>query len=418
MSYLSGFAFMLLQLTTTASCGLWLGMKVAGLIGGRRRLSDSVVRFLRIGMWLPFLIYWPLPTWPPREGYQYDPILWAWLMCLIVATLSGSYTYLTTIFGADMAWKDARSYVMRMSTLHVLFISLISQEWIFPHGWNWFSLQGNGVFAKLSMSIVLIMIIILVVEGLSKSSFTENARITGTILSKELTQRGISSLIGALIIALIPIALWQILSAPLKLYFLISSPAEVFEAFYKLLFLKINFPHITTSVWWHIVVSAVEVFGGLAVAAIVGQVVFKALNSSVSFRKRVLPILPLTYLSPVVLPFFVMSWVNGYTGPWRIVFGVSALAFFPIIEVLWSLRDLEPRYRMLVALNAALPFSFVGMIIGETANATTGLGLLMAVARTSGQVPYGMAVSLMIVLLMILSSVALRSAARRVRETQ
>ncbi|MEX0806274.1 MAG: hypothetical protein WD688_23580 [Candidatus Binatia bacterium] len=317
-----------------------------------------------------------------------------------------------------MAWKDARSYVMRMSTLHVLFISLISQEWIFPHGWNWFSLQGNGVFAKLSMSIVLIMIIILVVEGLSKSSFTENARITGTILSKELTQRGISSLIGALIIALIPIALWQILSAPLKLYFLISSPAEVFEAFYKLLFLKINFPHITTSVWWHIVVSAVEVFGGLAVAAIVGQVVFKALNSSVSFRKRVLPILPLTYLSPVVLPFFVMSWVNGYTGPWRIVFGVSALAFFPIIEVLWSLRDLEPRYRMLVALNAALPFSFVGMIIGETANATTGLGLLMAVARTSGQVPYGMAVSLMIVLLMILSSVALRSAARRVRETQ
>lgn len=413
MSYLTGFAFMLLQIMAIGSCGLWLGIKLGRLIGSQHWLGESAVQILRIGIWLPFLIYWPLPTWPPRDGYQYDPIFWAWFMCLIVAVLSGSYAYLTTTVSADMAWKDARPYAMRMSTLYVLFISLISQQWIFPHGWNWFSLQGNGDFAKLSMSIILIMIIVVVVERLWKSSFTENARITGTILSKELTQRGVSSLIGAFIIALISMGLWQILSAPLKLYLLISSPAEVFEAFYKLLVSKIHFPHTTTSVWWHIMVSAMEVFGGLAVAAIAGQLVFKALNSSVSLRERVLPILPLTYLSPIVLPFFVMSWVDGYTGPWRIVFGVSALAFFPIVEVLWGLRELEPRYRMLVALNAALPFSFVGMIIGETANAVMGVGLLMAVARATGQVAEGIAVSLMIVLLMALSSAALKMVARR-----
>ena len=69
--------------------------------------------------------------------------------------------------------------------------------------------------------------------------------------------------------------------------------------------------------------------------------------------------------------------------------------------------------RVLMALDNALPYAFVGMLFGEAYAATSGVGFFVVVARASGYRTEALAASLIALSLMIAVSFILRFIVKR-----
>jgi hypothetical protein len=129
--------------------------------------------------------------------------------------------------------------------------------------------------------------------------------------------------------------------------------------------------------------------------------------------------LPLSNISLIVLWLF--SWVAvGWILPaprfldyWHKVIAVGCLTFFPFVQALWGLRDRPVPYRILLAIDNALPVAFVAMCYGEMYAATAGLGFMMVVASATSQFDKGLAGFLVTVALLVGLSSILRWTVRR-----
>ena len=92
---------------------------------------------------------------------------------------------------------------------------------------------------------------------------------------------------------------------------------------------------------------------------------------------------------------------------------VGAVSFLPFAQSLWGLRDQAVVSRILLALDNALPYAFVGMLFGELWAATAGLGFFLVVARALGNRTEALATSLITLGLMLSVSFTLRFVIRR-----
>ena len=63
------------------------------------------------------------------------------------------------------------------------------------------------------------------------------------------------------------------------------------------------------------------------------------------------------------------------------VLTITCFTTFPFVQALWSYRNLRLPLRVLVAIEEALPYAFIGMVFAEAYAATAGLGFLMIVLR-------------------------------------
>ena len=72
-------------------------------------------------------------------------------------------------------------------------------------------------------------------------------------------------------------------------------------------------------------------------------------------------------------------------GRWLNAVIVAAVSFFSFAEILWGFRGGALVSSILLALDNALPYGFVGMLFGELWAATTGLGFFTVIARAMGQ---------------------------------
>ncbi|MBI4488709.1 MAG: hypothetical protein HY694_06455 [Deltaproteobacteria bacterium] len=407
---LGGFTMMLLQLTFASLLGSGIGFALGGLITRSTWLTQAVLRFLRLGLWLPFLIYWPLPIWPPRENYKYDPIFWAWIATAAAVILSACYHHLTARFTLGLEWREARAQVVKAVILQSLFICVISQGWVSPYGWNWFLLPGQGEVAAVYTALVLLAVFVFLIGLVFQSDFEQTAAYRGMVVVREVASTSWRSLMGAIVFTIVCLVLWHLITRPLYPYLLIGTPLDVLSIGYRLLTEGTSFPDMDSTLWRHIGISLIEVLGGLFLGGVAGLVTFRGLSTHNTLKTWLLPFLPLTYVVPIVLPLIVIHWVGRYTGPWRITLGVALLTFFPFIHVLWGLRARPTLCRILLATDEALPFAFVAMIIGEAMNGVAGLGYFMVVARvTRNTVDAGLAASLLTVALFVILSASLRS---------
>jgi len=148
---------------------------------------------------------------------------------------------------------------------------------------------------------------------------------------------------------------------------------------------------------------------------------FVLLSHKAGFRKLMFPLLQLTHISAIVLWLIVfVVWLNWFEQNrsnfiyfWHKVIAVGCLTFFTLFQALWGFRDRPIFYRILLAIDDALPIAFVAMVFGEAYAATQGLGFLIVVASATQQSDRAIAGCLVTFALMVGLSFVLRWTARK-----
>jgi hypothetical protein len=150
------------------------------------------------------------------------------------------------------------------------------------------------------------------------------------------------------------------------------------------------------------------------VAGLVAATALKAIFASTDFKKLAVQVLPLTNIAPLVLWLFVFLLPPRFrVFWWHKIVAVSLLTFFPLVQTLWSLKEYPLSCRILLAVDEALPFAFVAMLLGELYGATAGLGFYIVVARATLSMPETIAASLITWSLLALFSFILRFVTKR-----
>ncbi len=396
--FLRDFGVMLVQLAFASVVGGVAGAALGSLLLFSSWLTQAARRFLRVGLWLPFIFYWPLPIWPPGERDWFLPTVFVWLLTAGAVTLSTCYHFLSGRSTPGLEHHTTRGHVRNATILHALFITLISQLWLSSdtesYGWDWLAVPMwvgvTGAYGVLTFLVVLLFLL----DRVFQFSFDRTAEVRGTLLTREVADRNWSSLGGAVLLSLLCLILWYLVSR-WGFYPVVGSPVKTFtqlpSLFRSTLVLS---PLLEGTIWRHLGVSLLEVCGGLIAAGGAASLVVRGMSMNSTFKTWMNLLLPLTYVAPMVLPLFVIYWFQ-LAGVWQSTAGVAFLSFFPFVQVLWGLRDRPPLFRVLIAAAEALPFAFVAMIVGETLNAVAGLGFLILVAHTLSQTATALAVALL-----------------------
>jgi ABC-type nitrate/sulfonate/bicarbonate transport system permease component len=404
-------------LTLTAALAL-VGGNNGVAIGKLIRRSDwlmrSTIRLLRLGMWLPIFLLW---SYPPSFRYnaailQWLPFLkWTGNASLLVSMVAGSLATITVFF-ASCYYYLARRHLGSHSgvfrdrlLLHrdifvlALLLCLLWQS-SYGNGWPYRWIFGAVMRGEANrfgnvilyitiiswLAMFLLMMVVFVSNRVFRWSLDGAADSRRSLLSVELQNTNLRSLLGASLLVGVALLLWQLLNQPLATYLLIPRPGEVLQAMNALLMSPLSF-------WSDFRSSLGAILGGILWAGLFAIPLVELCNRRLGL-KRCAGLLALTCISPVVLQDAASLWLG--IGTMRIAFSVSCFAFFPLVQGLWSYRHLSLASRVLVSIDEVLPYAFLGMLVGETYASRQGLGFFMATAASTLQTAKAFAVSLML----------------------
>jgi len=250
------------------------------------------------------------------------------------------------------------------------------------------------------------------INWIFRSNFELTASRREISLTSELKNANRNSLFGVGTVAVVCLVIWQAFAQwP---HFFSSSPLHVVKAG--------GYLFRSGEIWHDIGVSLLEVATGLALGGSMALIVLGGLSTFNPLRGLFSRLLPLTYISAIVV--WLLMWVfpavvavltPNWVGLWHKVVVVGFLTFFPFMQGLWGLRNHPLSYRILLAIDDALPIAFVAMMFGELWASTAGLGFMMTVASATYQTDKGLVGFIIIVILLTAFSAILRSIAKRLR---
>ena len=365
---LRGFSAMLRDIIFSFASGVLIGMPVGAMVLSSPSLVRVIRPFLRIIPWFPLLLIFAIPQ--------------QLLMWITAVALSTCYHYIGARWSLCLQPNKALKYAANEGLLHAVVVCLIAQLFV-PH-WQWFIFtmfsqlnHGLQTFATLACLVGLI-------QWCFKSNFESAATNRAAMVKHELERNRPST--------------------------------DKTVVIYGLTLLTVMFFTISlvfgSDIWGHIGLSLLEVTCGLALGCLVAQICFVLLCRSVILRKLLFLVLPLTYISAIVLWLvaFVMwpNWISYFMFFWHKVIAVGSLTFYPLIRSLWGLRDRPMLGRFLLAIDEALPIAFVGMFFGEAYAATQGVGFFTLVAKATNQSGQAISASLLTIALIFALSTLLR----------
>ena len=395
---------MFLQVVVAVLLGGIAGTTIAVLIQNTTWLMPPARRFARIILWFPFFVIAALPQW--------------WIQAISVILLIGIaaisafsfYELLVVRTVLHFHWSEALSATGRKILLQSLLFSLYSQIHQ-RFGWMVLSVQRPELAYT---ALFLTCALLLLVDRAFESRFAKTAELDCKALVEELFSYKIGSLIGAFLLGLVCIGLWQFSSKYTTHYLLVDSPIVVFRTAYNMFIGSA----VTTGQQWQVgalLTSLLEMFGGLIIGGALALIVRKGMNKSRAFREWMYRLLPMTYITPLILTVAVNNWLSGFTAPWRTALAVALLGFYPFLKVLWGLRDTSFLFSFVLGIEQALPFAFIGMLFGELGGATHGLGFFTVVMRAEVRINEAIAMSLFIFGLFVMLSASLRFVSKKLR---
>jgi ABC-type nitrate/sulfonate/bicarbonate transport system permease component len=388
-----GFLRMMRQVILFFVPGFFIGIGAGSLILRSAAFTQTALRFLRLGLWLPFLFL------PASSSNTF-------MLTLPAALLCSMYHYLAAHSLLGFNRNNTLRYVAGETFLLVFFFSLISQLWVSL--WPWFIFSAYIDFTRGFEVFALFLVFLLFTNWVFRSNFDLAARRHEIILTKQLNSADRKSFIGALLLTILCFVGWQILSPPLAPFFQ-ASPFYALRGGYYLI--------ESGEIWGDIGLSLLEVIVGLLCGALLASLACLLMFPWI--RKVTFYLLPLTYLSPIVLYLIIFIYVPYIAGRlpgwiyfWHKVVAIGLLTFFPFIETLWGLRDQQIAYRVLLAIDDALPMAFIIMLFGEAFTATQGIGFMMTVANATYQTDKAVAGFFLCVLFLVTFSTIIRTAAK------
>jgi len=396
VEFLRGFPAMLREVIFSFASGSLIGVAVGKLVLYSSWLSGAIRRFLRITLWFPLIIIFV--------------VMAPFALGIVAVALCACYYYIAARSSLGPQGHHAWTFAAREAILQALLVSLISQLWV-SH-WQWFTFTqfmkvgpGLGAFATLIGLIGLI-------NWCFRSNFELTTNRRAAIRSQEidgnvaldLNPLQTSAIYELTLLAVTCLVVWLLFGAALTAAYNLILHAEI---------------------WGDIGLSLLEVIGGLVLGGLAAQGMFVLLSHKASFRKIMFPLLQLTQISAIVLWLIVfvvsLNWFeqsrssfghSSFIYFWHKVIAVGCLTFFTLVQALWGFRDRPIFYRVLLAIDDALPIAFVAMVFGEAYAATQGLGFLIVVANATQQSDKAMAGCLVTFALMVGLSFVLRWTAR------
>lgn len=369
-----------------------VGMAAGCLIELNSSLTNVLLRFFRIGLWLPFFMIFALPD--------------KFALGLAAVMLCSCYHYLIARFYLELQGYAALTYVGRETFLQAWLISLISQIWGGP--WKWYEFSARFAPSDGFTCLAMLIVLSFLVNWFFRSNFDLTAQRRKIILAREFDNANWNTLRGTFLITIVCLLIWLTFSQ-LWPELVSSSPLDVLKAGYALF--------KSGELWGDIGISLLEIAIGIVLGAALVLPVFAVISNVPSVRSLFFRLLPFTYISPIVLWLFAFMLVPSWIYFWHKVIAVGFLTFFPLIQAMWALHDHSWFYRLSLATDDALPIAFVIMLFGELMAATAGLGFMMTVASATYQIDKSLVGFLVTIALLIALSAALRSIAKQLNST-
>ena len=252
------FVILLILTVTLAVVGGNNGVALGKLIRRSDWLTRSTIRLLRLGMWLPIFLLWSYPS-----SFRYNAAIFQWLpflkwtgnASLLVSMVAGSLATITVFF-ASCYYYLARRHLGSPSGLFrdrlllhrdifvlALLLCLLWQS-SYGNGWPYRWIFGAVMrgepnrFGNVILYITIIswlamfflMVVVFVSNRVFRWSLDGAADSRRSLLSVELQNTNLRSLLGASLLVGVALLLWQLLNQPLATYLLIPRPGEVLQA--------------------------------------------------------------------------------------------------------------------------------------------------------------------------------------------
>jgi ABC-type nitrate/sulfonate/bicarbonate transport system permease component len=376
---LRGFSAMLRELIFSFVSGALIGIALGALILYSSSVSRMIRPFLRIFLWFPLLMIFAVSE--------------HLLMSIIAVTLCACYYYIAARSSFYPQSFDPFNYAAREALLQALLVSLIGQ--LFISHWQWFTFTWFMKTGPGFQAFAVLVGFIATVNWCFKSNFPIIADSHAAIINQELKSNRPNSF------------------DPISLIYASTLLAMVSIA------ISLSFG---SEIWGHMSLSLLEVICGLGLGSVAAQITFVLLSRSTLLTKLLFLMLPLTYISAIVLwlLMFVIwpHWAPNLFYFWHKVIAVGFVAFYPLIQSLWGLRDRPGLQRMLLAIDEALPIAFVTMFFGEAYAATQGLGFFVVVAKATQQSAQAILGCSLTLALMLGLSVLLRWTVKRLSSSE
>ncbi|HEY9663843.1 MAG TPA: hypothetical protein V6C65_35795, partial [Allocoleopsis sp.] len=352
--------------------GSLIGWGLTHIILKSAWLSQSTIRFLRIAMWIPFLLLFGIPAY--------------FSLGIAATTLAVVYHYLSArLYLKYSNWKSF-SYTLGEVALQSLFFALLIQR--SERTWGWMLFGSTHNIQMGAVALVLILILVLLINLVFRRSFFTECEKRLAMHGKELQLSNKLFPLGVGLLTIGWILVWQ--TACITMRFDSSlCPIPALERVGEFL--------ITASSWGEMRTSMVEIGGGIIFGSLLALATSIFLARSEAVTNVASQILQATYITPIVLWMFAFIFVfphgaydhhglgTFFLGEGHKIMGVGFLVFFPCIRSFWAFRDSPVGSQCLMAIADALPIAFVAMCFGEMFAGTAGLGFQMVIASATFQ---------------------------------
>src|SRR6266550_473866 len=292
-----------------------------------------------------------------------------------------------------------------------LLLSFILQVTLYVNGWNWFVPIDFEPMARPSAAVLLVGGLSFLLYWIGRCTFEKIANMNGVAIIRQLRETNWISFLGAGILWFLCFALWYRLFVLMRDIFEIAPLQEVVSAASRLLTKGSMIANIEEPLWLDLWVSSQELVEGLLSAGVAAIIAVKLVHVVAGSNIRSSWVFAVTHTVPIVLAIWFMPWIG--INHWLRAAIVAAVSFLPIVQSLWGLRDQPLASRTVLALDNALPYAFVGMLFGQLWASTAGLGFFIVASRAVGNRTEALATSLITFRLMVVVSVILRLAAKR-----
>ena len=411
--FLSGWGVVLLSALTTTILAGGPGVALGYMIHKRELLSHYTLRFLRLGLWLPVYLFWGLSIWRipiHDDGFRLvvDKIGTGVMATGPSVFLAACYNYLHAHARTHGAKTRIGLALFREVLLFALLLTLLWQVFfprVWPWGWLVHSLEAN--YAAVSAIAAAVFFVNLLCRWTLRDR-TESNDAMGIDHSQ---RQNSHSLMAALLLIFVILSLWQVLDSTVGNEFEIAGPIEIGQAIVQLLVTSSNafMDKRTTTMWFDVEISLVNIFAGVGLATLLAMAFVKASSNYLSLKLSSL-IVAVTCIAPIALTNLIMVWFG--IGILQKVVTVVCFSFFPLAQAFWNCRSLQLMPRILLAIDAALPYAFMGMLFSEAMAATAGIGFFMIMFPANGHLAEATATGL--IAFALLTSLALRFTARQI----
>lgn len=384
--------------------GGFIGTALGYLFVQNAKLASASLSILRIGQWVPFVI-WSALVWllVIASGQRPGRYIFVWTIGIPAVLLGTCYNFLYLRHLLRLDWRRSVFETAALACNRALLIAVILALTVWLG--NWVLYPGNQDVIRHYVAASILGLFLFIVNWVYRTGIGRGSVLLREILIDDLSRRNEASHWWTSLLFLSFILLWHLASS--FGYFRVS-PAAVFNTAVSLL--------LEFEMWRDIRVSLVEVFTGIAISAILSFFIVALLSDS-KLKHRIVSLLSLTYVTPLVLLPAWQGWLLSFgtqanTLPWQSTC-VACFSFYPIMQTVWALRKESRSCTVLVAAEQALPYGFAAVLYGEMMSATAGLGFAVVVAGATSHTEKAFAIFLITLILFNGLSSILRLGARR-----